>query len=52
MPEKLGEMKDLFYAEARRHDVLPLDNSSLARWNTPRPSLRVRPGAFTSALTA
>jgi arylsulfatase len=39
MPDKLKEMQDLFYAEAAKYDVLPLDNSSLARWNTPRPSL-------------
>ena len=39
MPEKLRDMKDLFYAEAKKHDVLPLDNSSLARWNTERPNL-------------
>jgi arylsulfatase A-like enzyme len=39
MPGKLKEMQDLFYAEAKKYDVLPLDNSSLSRWNTPRPSL-------------
>jgi arylsulfatase len=39
MPDKLKEMQDQFYAEAAKYDVLPLDNSSLARWNTPRPSL-------------
>ena len=39
MPDKLKEMQDLFYAEAKKYDVLPLDNSSLARWHTPRPSL-------------
>jgi arylsulfatase A-like enzyme len=39
MPDKLKEMQDLFYSEAKKYDVLPLDNSSLARWNTPRPSL-------------
>jgi arylsulfatase A-like enzyme len=39
MPDKLKQMQDLFYAEARKHDVLPLDNSSLTRWNTPRPNL-------------
>ena len=38
MPDKLKEMQDLFYAEAKKYDVLPLDNSTLARWNTPRPS--------------
>ena len=39
MPDKLKEMQDLFYSEAKKYDVLPLDNSTLARWNTPRPSL-------------
>ena len=47
MPDKLKEMQDLFYAEARRHNVLPLDNSSLARWNTPRPSLTAGRKVFT-----
>jgi len=39
MPDKLKQMQALFYAEAKKHGVLPLDNSTLARWNTPRPSL-------------
>jgi arylsulfatase len=39
MPDKLKEMQDLFYVEAAKYDVLPLDNSSLARWNAPRPNL-------------
>ena len=39
MPDRLQQMQALFYAEAARHDVLPLDNSSLTRWNTPRPNL-------------
>ena len=38
MPDKLKEMQDRFYAEAKKHDVLPLDNSTLARFLTPRPS--------------
>jgi len=38
-PDKLKEMQDLFYAEAKTHDVLPLDNTSLARWNAPKPNL-------------
>ena len=29
MPDKLKQMQDLFYAEAKKHDVLPLDNSTL-----------------------
>ena len=39
MPEKLKQMQDLFYAEAKKFDVLPLDNTSLLRWNSPRPNL-------------
>jgi arylsulfatase A-like enzyme len=38
MPEKLKEMQDIFYAEAKKYNVLPLDNSTLARFLTPRPS--------------
>jgi len=47
MPEKLKEMQALFYAEARKYNVLPLDNSTLARWNTPRPSLTAGQTVFT-----
>ena len=47
MPDKLKEMQDLFYAEAKKNNVLPLDNSSLARWNTPRPSLTAGRKVFT-----
>jgi arylsulfatase len=39
MPDKLKQMQDVFYAEAKKNDVLPLDNSSLTRWNGPRPNL-------------
>jgi len=38
MPGKLKELQDLFYAEAKKHNVLPLDNSTLERFLTPRPS--------------
>jgi arylsulfatase len=38
LPDKLKELQDLFYAEAKKNDVLPLDNSSLDRFLTPRPS--------------
>ena len=34
-------------AEARKYNVLPLDNSTLARWNTPRPSLTAGRTVFT-----
>jgi arylsulfatase len=47
MPEKVKELQDLFYSEAKKNDVLPLDNSSLARWNTPRPSLTAGRKTFT-----
>jgi arylsulfatase A-like enzyme len=49
MPDKLEQMEAAFYAEAKKHDVLPLDNSSLARWNTPRPSLTQGRNVFTYA---
>ena len=39
MPEKLKQMQDLFYSEAKKYNVLPLDNSTLTRWNAPRPNL-------------
>jgi arylsulfatase len=39
MPDKLKEMQEVFYAEAKKHDVLPLDNTSLTRWNAPKPNL-------------
>jgi arylsulfatase len=47
MPDKLKQMQDAFYAEARKYNVLPLDNSTLARWNTPRPSLTAGRTEFT-----
>jgi hypothetical protein len=47
MPDKLKEMQDLFYVEAKKHDVLPLDNSSLARFLTPRPSPMAGRNSFT-----
>ncbi|MGY3395285.1 arylsulfatase A-like enzyme [Bradyrhizobium sp. USDA 3311] len=47
MPDKLRQLQDLFYAEAKKYNVLPLDNSTLARWNTPRPSLTAGRTVFT-----
>lgn len=47
MPDKLKELQDLFYAEAKKYDVLPLDNSTLARWNAPRPNLTAGRTVFT-----
>jgi arylsulfatase len=40
-------MQALFDSEAKKYNVLPLDNSSLARWNTPRPSLTAGRTEFT-----
>ena len=39
MPEKVTELRAAFNSEAKKFNVLPLDNSTLLRWNTPRPSL-------------
>jgi len=47
MPEKLKQMQNLFYLEAAKYDVLPLDNTTLARWNAPKPSLTAGRTTFT-----
>jgi hypothetical protein len=47
MPDKLKELQDVFYAEAKKYDVLPLDNSTLARFVTPRPSATAGRTTFT-----
>jgi arylsulfatase A-like enzyme len=47
MPEKVKQLQALFYSEAKKYNVLPLDNSTLARWNTPRPSLTAGRTVFT-----
>ena len=47
MPEKLKELQDVFYAEARKYDVLQLDNSTLKRFTTQRPSLTAGRTTFT-----
>ena len=47
MPEKLKQMQDVFYAEAKKHDVLPLDNTTLMRWNAPKPNLTAGRTVFT-----
>lgn len=39
MPDKLKEMQDLFYKEAEKYNVLPLDNTTLTRWNGSKPTL-------------
>ena len=38
MPAKLAEMQKLFMAEARKYQVLPLDNSVVSRVLAPRPN--------------
>jgi arylsulfatase len=47
MPEKLKQMQDLFYSEAKKYNVLPLDNTTLARWNSPKPNLTTGRTVFT-----
>jgi arylsulfatase A-like enzyme len=47
MPDKVTEMQALFDAEAKKYNVLPLDNTTLPRWNTPRPSLTAGQTEFT-----
>jgi arylsulfatase len=47
MPEKLTQLQNLFYLEAAKYDVLPLDNTSLSRWNSPKPSLTAGRTEFT-----
>ena len=38
-PEKLKELQDLFWVEARKYQVLPLDASALTRFVAPRPNI-------------
>ena len=47
MPEKVKQLQSVFYLEAKKHDVLPLDNSSLTRWNAARPDLTAGRTLFT-----
>jgi arylsulfatase A-like enzyme len=47
MPDKLKELQNIFYAEAKKYDVLPLDNSTLARFLTQRPSATAGRKVFT-----
>jgi arylsulfatase A-like enzyme len=47
-PKRLREMQELFWIEAARHNVLPLDNSKLERMNVDnRPSLTRGRSLFT-----
>jgi arylsulfatase A-like enzyme len=47
MPDKLKELQGVFYAEAKKYNVLPLDNSTLARFLTQRPSATAGRKVFT-----
>jgi arylsulfatase A-like enzyme len=47
MPDKLKELQNVFYAEAAKYSVLPLDNSTLARFTTKRPSATAGRTTFT-----
>ena len=47
MPDKLKQLQNLFYIEAKKYNVLPLDNTTLARWNSPKPSLTAGRTVFT-----
>ena len=46
-PDKLKELQGLFIEEAKKYQVLPLDNSWLARVNVPRPSAVAGRSEFT-----
>ena len=46
-PAKLKEMQDLFWKEAEKYQVLPLDNSVVGRLLTPKPSLSAGRNVFT-----
>src|SRR5438552_2652361 len=47
MPDKVKEMQALFLAEAKKYNVLPLDNSTLTRIIAPRPSVAAGRKVFT-----
>ncbi|MFO1060042.1 MAG: arylsulfatase [Dongiaceae bacterium] len=46
-PEKLRNLQDLFWIEAARHNVLPLDTSVATRVVVPKPSLAAGRDVFT-----
>ena len=46
-PAKLKELQDLFWKEADKYQVLPLDNDVLGRLITPKPSLSAGRTVFT-----
>jgi arylsulfatase len=47
MPDKVKELEKVFYAEAAKYNVLPLDNSTLTRFMTKRPSATAGRTTFT-----
>jgi len=47
MPDKLKQMQDVFMAEAKKHNVLPLDNSTITRLVAERPSTTAGRNKFT-----
>lgn len=47
MPDKLNELKRVFNDEASKYEVFPLDNSTLTRIITPRPSATAGRTSFT-----
>ena len=46
-PEKLKELQALFWQEARKYQVLPLDSSVVTRMIVPRPSITAGRNVFT-----
>lgn len=46
-PEKLKELQDLFWAEAEKYNVLPLDSTVATRLIAPRPSITAGRNVFT-----
>jgi arylsulfatase len=46
-PDKLKELQELFWKEAEKYQVLPLDNSIVPRLISPRPSLSAGRNVFT-----
>jgi arylsulfatase len=46
-PEKVKEMEKLFWTEAKKYQVLPLDSSVATRLVTPRPSITAGRNVFT-----
>ena len=49
-PQKLKELQNLFWVEAKKYQVLPLDTSVVARAIMPRPSLTAGRNVFTWTL--